>query len=103
MPEDTLDSKVEALERELSRLRDELASVAQHTRDSAPEAEDAVREADNDTRPHIEREVQAAVEAGKRALHKLDEMAEKRPTGSLIVAFIVGLIVARFLGLGRSR
>ena len=67
--------------------------------DSAGDGE----EAPETPRDHLEREVEAAVEAGKRVLHKLDEVAERQPIGSLVVAFAVGLIVARVLGMGRER
>lgn len=110
MTEDKLHQKVEVLERELSKLRVDLGRLVEVARETATEGaevgDDSAgegEEAAETRRDHLEREVEAAVEAGKRVLHKLDEVAERQPIGSAVVAFAVGLIVARILGMGRER
>jgi ElaB/YqjD/DUF883 family membrane-anchored ribosome-binding protein len=110
MTEQKIHEKVEVLERELSKLRGELGRLVEVARETATEStqvrDDNSGEGEEGAetpRDHLEREAQAAAEAGKRLLHKLDEVAERQPIGSLVVAFAVGLIAARILGMGRER
>jgi ElaB/YqjD/DUF883 family membrane-anchored ribosome-binding protein len=110
MTEHELHQKVEVLERELSKLRGDLGRLVEVARETATQSakvgDDSAgegEEAPETPRDHLEREVEAAAEAGKRVLHKLDELAERQPIGSVVVAFAVGLIVARILGMGHQR
>ncbi len=110
MTEHEVHEKVEVLERELSKLRGELGRLVEVARQTATESagvrDDSAGEGEKaaeSPRDHLDREVEAAAEAGKRLLHKLDEVAERQPIGSVVVAFAVGLIVARILGMGRER
>ena len=106
MTEDRLHHKVEALERELAKLRGELGGLVTAAKGAGQESgappQDNGDAAQEGAAGRFEHEIELAVEVGKRALHKLDEVAERRPVGSAVVAFSLGLIVARILGLGRG-
>ncbi len=101
MSEDPLHDKIAALEGELEKMRAEMAKLVESDAETAhsPDAQD------DDGAPagagKYEREIAAAVNAGKRVLHELDNTATRYPVGSLVVAFTVGLAISRLFGGGR--
>jgi ElaB/YqjD/DUF883 family membrane-anchored ribosome-binding protein len=102
MSEEHAQDKIAALEEELAKLRNEIAGLVEaRAREShKPEAENAES---GSAAGKFERELGAAVKAGKRALHELDASATRYPVGSVVVAFTVGLVLARLFGGGRNK
>ena len=103
MSEDDLQHKVDALEDELAKLRDEMAGLLAA---GVGNAKGHATQSDEDaptSAGRIEREINATLNAGKRALSGLDEMAVRHPVGSLAVAFTAGIVIARIFAGGRRR
>ena len=124
MTDDHLHRRVEELGGELADLRGEIGRLVEAalegaketavTARQAGEAEASVDEAVESpgeaagepapsARDKLEREVESAVKTGKRVLHELDEAAQRHPKGSLVVAFLAGLLISRILDTGRHR
>ena len=103
MSEDDLQHKVDALEDELAKLRDEMASQFAARAQDAKEPDTQSDEDAPTSAGRIEREINATLSAGKRALSGLDEMAVRHPVGSLAVAFTAGIVIARIFAGGRRR
>ena len=125
MTDDHLHRRVEELGGELADLRGEIGRLVEAVLKGAKEtAVEAARQAGEaeasvdeavespgeaagepapSARDKLEREVESAVKTGKRVLHELDEAAQRHPKGSLVVAFLAGLLISRILDTGRNR
>jgi hypothetical protein len=98
MSEDQLHDKIAALEGELEKLRAEMAKLAEADVEAAHSSDAQDDEGAPAGAGKYEREIAAAVNAGKRVLHELDNTATRYPVGSLVVAFTVGLVISRLFG-----
>jgi hypothetical protein len=118
MTDDQLHNRVEGLEEELAKLRGELGRAVEALRESVSEdADEGIPKGDESigagpfgadageragaARDKLESEVESAVKVSKRVLNELEVAAHRHPVGSIVVAFLGGLLIARILGLGR--
>ena len=95
---DDLNRKVEALQEQLSKMHGDMAKLVEMVADTVGSPEARLDEAAQAARSKLESEVARAVDAGKKALHEVEETAHRHPVGSLAIAFVVGMVLSRVLG-----
>jgi ElaB/YqjD/DUF883 family membrane-anchored ribosome-binding protein len=99
--------EVEALKEDIARLREDIASLASAVLDAASDklddAKAQVNSKSQEAQDELKGKINAGVERGKQFMGDLDAQVSRHPVGSVLVAFGVGLLVAKILGSGNNR
>lgn len=96
--------EIDALKEDIARLREDIASLAASILGAASDTLD-------DARVRVSRKSQQAgdevmgkinegIDQGKEFLDDLDARVARHPVGSVLIAFGVGLLIAKILGSG---
>lgn len=100
MESTTGNEEVEVLKEDIARLREDIASLAAAVLgDASARVNDKTQEA----RDEFTGKVSEGIDRGKQFLDNLDAQVTRHPVGSVLVAFGVGLLLAKILGSGNSR
>jgi ElaB/YqjD/DUF883 family membrane-anchored ribosome-binding protein len=96
--------EVEALKDDIARLRDDIASLASAVLGAASGSFDDTKAKANDksqeARETFTGKMNEGIDRGKQFLGDIDEQVTRNPIGSVLVAFGVGILVAKILGSG---
>ena len=103
----TGNDEVEVLKEDIARLREDIASLAAAVLGAASDTLDDARATVNDKKQEARDEftgkVSDGIDRGKQFLDDIDAQVTRHPVGSVLVAFGVGLLIAKLLGSGNSR
>ena len=96
--------EVEVLKEDIAKLREDIANLASAVLGAAGETLDDARAKANDksqeAREAFKGKMNEGVDRGKQFLGDIDEQVARNPIGSVLVAFGVGILVAKILGSG---
>ena len=107
--------EVEVLKDDIARLREDIASLASAVLGAASDTlSDTLGDTLGDAKAKVNGKTQQArdefkskmndgVERGKQFVDEIDAQVTRHPVGSVLVAFGVGLLIAKLLGSGNSR
>jgi ElaB/YqjD/DUF883 family membrane-anchored ribosome-binding protein len=103
--------EVEMLKDDIARLREDIASLASAVLGAASDTlgdtlGDAKAKVNGETqqaRDEFKSKMNDGVERGKQFIDDIDTQVTRHPVGSVLVAFGVGLLIAKLLGSGNSR
>lgn len=107
MESTTGNEEVEVLKEDIAKLREDIASLAAAVlgaaSDTLGDASASVNDKTQETRGEFTGKVSDGIDRGKQFLDDLDTQVTRHPVGSVLVAFGVGLLIAKILGSGNSR
>ena len=107
MESKTGNEEVEVLKEDIAKLREDIASLAAAVlgaaSDTLGDARAKVDGKSQEARDGITGKVNDGIDRGKQFLDDLDTQVTRHPVGSVLVAFGVGLLIAKILGSGNSR
>ena len=103
--------EVEVLKDDIARLREDIASLASAVLgaasdtldDTLGDAKAKVNGKTQQARDEFKSKMNDGVERGKQFIDDIDTQVTRHPVGSVLVAFGVGLLIAKLLGSGNSR
>ena len=101
--DEALHRKVEALQEQLAKLHGDMSRLVETVAQTAGTTEARIDEAAKAARSKLESEVEKATDAGKKALHEMDEVARRHPVATLALAFSVGMLISRLLDSPQKR
>jgi ElaB/YqjD/DUF883 family membrane-anchored ribosome-binding protein len=96
----TTNEEVDALKEDISRLREDIANLASAVLDDAKEK---VNSKSQKARSEFTGKMNEGIDRGKQFMDDLDAQVSRNPVGSILVAFGVGVLVAKILGSGNGR
>jgi ElaB/YqjD/DUF883 family membrane-anchored ribosome-binding protein len=103
----TGNEEVEVLKDDIGKLREDIASLASAVlgaaSDTLGDAKAKVNGKGQQAQDEFKGKVNDGLERGKQFLDDLDTQVTRHPVGSVLVAFGVGLLIAKLLGSGNSR
>jgi ElaB/YqjD/DUF883 family membrane-anchored ribosome-binding protein len=107
----TGNEEVEVLKDDIAKLREDIASLASAVLgaasdtlgDTLDDAKAKVSGKSQQARDEFSGKIDDGLERGKQFLDDLDAQVTRHPVGSVLVAFGVGLLIAKLLGSGNSR
>ena len=104
MDNNTDSDEVTALKEDIARLREDVARLAAAVLDAASDKIDDTRDEVNrksqDAVDEVAGRVTEGIDRGKQFLDDLDAQVSRHPVGSTLIAFGVGLLIAKILGSG---
>ena len=107
MESKTGNEEVEVLKEDIAKLREDIASLASAVLGAAGDKFDDAKAKVNDKGQEAQDELMGkmneGIDRGKQFLDDLDTQVTRHPVGSVLVAFGVGLLIAKLLGSGNSR
>lgn len=96
--------EVEVLKEDIAKLREDIASLASAVLGAASGSFDDAKAKANDksqeAREAFTGKMNEGIDRGKQFLGDIDEQVTRNPIGSVLVAFGVGILVAKILGSG---
>jgi len=103
--------EVEMLKDDIAKLREDIASLASAVLgaasdtlgDTLGDAKAKVNGKTQQARDEFKSKMNDGVERGKQFIDDIDTQVTRHPVGSVLVAFGVGLLIAKLLGSGNSR
>jgi len=103
--------EVEVLKDDIARLREDIASLASAVLgaasdtlgDTLGEAKAKVSGKSQQAREEFTGRMNDGLERGKQFVDEVDAQVTRHPVGSVLVAFGVGLLIAKLLGSGNGR
>jgi ElaB/YqjD/DUF883 family membrane-anchored ribosome-binding protein len=107
----TGNEEVEVLKDDIAKLREDIASLASAVLgaasdtldDTLGDAKAKVNGKSQQARDEFRGKMSDGIDRGKQFLDDLDTQVTRHPVGSVLVAFGVGLLIAKILGSGNSR
>jgi len=107
----TGNEEVEVLKDDIAKLREDIASLASAVLGAASDTLDdtlgsakaKVNGKSQQARDELKGKMSDGIDRGKQFLDDLDTQVTRHPVGSVLVAFGVGLLIAKLLGSGNSR
>jgi ElaB/YqjD/DUF883 family membrane-anchored ribosome-binding protein len=97
-------NEVDALKEDIAKLREDVARLASAVLDAASEkiddAKAEVNRKGQDATDELTGRVSEGIDRGKQFLDDLDAQVSRHPVGSTLIAFGVGLLIAKILGSG---
>jgi ElaB/YqjD/DUF883 family membrane-anchored ribosome-binding protein len=103
----TENDEIDALKEDIAKLREDIASLASAALGAASDTLDDARAKVNgksqEVRDEFTDKMNDGIDRGKQFLDDLDTQVTRHPVGSVLVAFGVGLLIAKLLGSGNSR
>ena len=107
MESKTGNEEVEVLKDDIAKLREDIASLASAVlgaaSDTLGDARAKVNGKSQQAQDEFSGKIDDGLERGKQFLDDLDTQVTRHPVGSVLVAFGVGLLIAKILGPGNSR
>jgi ElaB/YqjD/DUF883 family membrane-anchored ribosome-binding protein len=104
MDTDTDNEEIEALKEDIARLREDIARLASSVLGAASDTlDDARARVDSkgrEARDEVMGKLDEGLDHGKQFLDDLDTQVTRHPVGSVLIAFGVGLLLAKILGSG---
>jgi len=103
--------EVEVLKDDIAKLREDIASLASAVLgaasdtlgDTLGEAKAKVNGKGQQAREEFTGRMNDGLERGKQFVDEIDAQVTRHPVGSVLVAFGVGLLIAKLLGSGNGR
>ena len=99
--------EVEVLKDDIAKLREDIASLAAAVlgaaSDTLADAKEKVNGKSQQAQDKFTDKMGDGIDRGKQFLDDLDSQVTRHPVGSVMVAFGVGLLIAKLLGSGNSR
>lgn len=103
----TGNEEIDALKEDISQLREDIASLASAVLDAAgdtlDDAKDKASGRTRDARDEFVGKMNEGLDHGKQFMDDLDARVNRNPVGSVLIAFGVGLLIAKILGNGDRR
>ena len=103
----TGNEEVEVLKEDIAKLREDIASLASAVlgaaSDTLGDARAKVNNKSQEAEDKFTGKLNDGIDRGKQFLDDLDTQVTRHPVGSVLVAFGVGLLIAKILGSGNSR
>lgn len=107
MNEKTGNDDVGVLKEDIAKLREDVARLAATVLEAANDKIDDARAEVNskrqDATDELSGRVSEGIDRGKQFLEDLDGQVNRHPVGSTLIAFGVGLLIAKILGSGDRR
>ena len=107
MESKTGNEEVEVLKEDIAKLREDIASLASAVlgaaSDTLGDARAKVNGKSQEAEDKFAGKLNDGIDRGKQFLDDLDTQVTRHPVGSVLVAFGVGLLIAKILGPGNSR
>ena len=107
MDEKAGNDDVDVLKEDIAKLREDVARLASAVLDAANDKiDDAKAEINSkrqDATDELSGRVSEGIDRGKQFLEDLDGQVSRHPVGSTLIAFGVGLLIAKILGSGDRR
>ena len=99
--------EVDVLKAEINKLREDIASLASAVLgaagDTLDDARDKVDGKAREAGDEFRGKINEGLDHGKQFMDDLDTRVARNPVGSVLVAFGVGLLIAKLLGSGDRR
>jgi len=99
--------EVEVLKEDIAKLRDDIASLASAVLgaagDTLDDAKAKVNGKSQEAKDKFTDRMSDGIDRGKQFMDDIDTQVSRHPVGSVLVAFGVGLLIAKLLGSGNSR
>ncbi len=100
----TDNEEIDALKEDINRLREDIANLASSVlgaaSDTLDDAKDKVNGKTREARDEVMGKLDEGLDHGKQLLEDLDTQVTRHPVGSVLIAFGVGLLIAKILGSG---
>ena len=100
----TDNEEIDALKDDIARLREDIAKLASSVLGAASDTLDDARARVNgksqEARDKVMGKMNEGIDHGKQFLDDLDTQVTRHPVGSVLIAFGVGLLIAKILGSG---
>jgi ElaB/YqjD/DUF883 family membrane-anchored ribosome-binding protein len=104
MESKTGNEEVEVLKEDIAKLREDIANLASAVLGAASDTIDSAKARANgksqETREAFTSRLNEGVDRGKQFLDDIDERVTRNPVGSVLIAFGVGVLIAKLLGSG---
>jgi ElaB/YqjD/DUF883 family membrane-anchored ribosome-binding protein len=104
MDTNTDNEEIDALKDDIARLREDIANLASSVLGAASDTlDDARARVDSkgrEARDEVMGKLDEGLDHGKQFLDDLDTQVTRHPVGSVLIAFGVGLLIAKILGSG---
>jgi len=99
--------EIEVLKEDIAKLRDDIASLASAVLgaagDTLDDAKAKVNGKGQEVKDKFTDRMSDGIDRGKQFMDDIDTQVSRHPVGSVLVAFGVGLLIAKLLGSGNSR
>ena len=99
--------EIEVLKEDIAKLRDDIASLASAVLgaagDTLDDAKAKVNGKSQEAKDKFTDRMSDGIDRGKQFMDDIDTQVSRHPVGSVLVAFGVGLLIAKLLGSGNSR
>ena len=103
----TDNEEIDALKEDINRLREDIANLASAVLgaagDTLDDAKDKVSGKTREARDEFMGKMNESLDHGKQFMDDLDTRVTRNPVGSVLIAFGVGLLIAKILGSGDKR
>ena len=100
----TENDEIDALKEDIARLRDDIAKLAASVLGAASDTlDDARAKVDSkgqEARDEFMGKVDEGLDHGRQFLDDIDTRVTRHPVGSVLIAFGIGLLIAKILGSG---
>jgi len=104
METQTGNEEVDALKEDITRLREDIAKLAAVVLGEGSDTVEDIRAKINgksqQARDEFAGKMNAGIDRGKQFLDDIDAQVTRHPVGSVLIAFGVGLLIAKILGSG---
>ena len=99
--------EIDALKEDINRLREDIANLASAVLgaagDTLDDAKDKVNGKTREARDEFMGKMNEGLDHGKQFMDDFDTRVTRNPVGSVLIAFGVGLLIAKILGSGDKR
>ena len=99
--------EVKVLKEDIAKLREDIASLASAVlgaaSDTLGDAKAKVNGKGQEAKDKFTDRMSDGIDRGKQFMDDIDTQVSRHPVGSVLVAFGVGLLIAKLLGSGNSR